>query len=72
MIDETERRRVTRGCLKFTRGTALAASIYEMRLLVQFIWGELTIEQVVGLADVQRAHVDRSGLSRKRTLVKLR
>lgn len=44
MMEEVERRRITRMCLRLTRGTALAANCYELRLLVQFIQGKLTID----------------------------
>jgi hypothetical protein len=54
MTDEVERRRVVRGCLRFTRGTAVAADGYELRLLVQFIQGKLTIDQVISLVDFTR------------------
>jgi hypothetical protein len=57
MTDEVERRRVVRGCLRFTRGTAVAADGYELRLLVQFIQGELTIDQVISLVDGRTVRV---------------
>lgn len=50
MTEEAERRRVVRGCLRLTRGTAWAADGYQLRLLVQFIQGKLTIDQVCSLA----------------------
>ena len=49
MKEEAERRRVVRGCLWLTRGTAIAADGYEIRLLVDFIQGRLTIDQVCRL-----------------------
>lgn len=49
MMDEAQRRQLVRGCLRLTRETAWAADGYEVRLLVQFIQGELTINQVCGL-----------------------
>jgi hypothetical protein len=55
MIDEVQRRRLVRVCLWMTRGTALAADGYELRLLVQFIQGRLTIDQVCDLVDNQPA-----------------
>jgi len=51
MMDEVARRRVVRACLWVTRGTAIAADRDELRLLVRFIWGELTIDQVCDLAN---------------------
>jgi hypothetical protein len=55
MLEEAQRRRVVRGCLRLTRGTSLAADLYEIRLLVQFIRGELAIEQVISLVDLRTA-----------------
>ncbi|WP_157886712.1 hypothetical protein [Hymenobacter sp. PAMC 26628] len=52
MIDsEAERRRVVCACLNVTKGTAIAADFYERRLLVQYVKGALTIEQVCSLLD---------------------
>ena len=53
MGDETQRRYLTRACLRLTRGTAIAADGYELRLLVQFIQGKLTIDQVCGLLEAR-------------------
>ena len=52
MIDEA-RRRAVQGCLRATRGTVLAADFYEMRLLVHYIQGSLTIDQVCRLLDAR-------------------
>lgn len=57
MIDEARRRYAVRGCLRVTRGTALAADFYETRLLVQYIQGRLTIDQVCALLDARPARV---------------
>ncbi len=51
MMEQIERRRVVRACLRVTRGTACAADYYEVRLLVEFIQGRLTIDQVCNLTD---------------------
>lgn len=49
MMEEIQRRSLVRGCLRLTKGTALAADGYELRLLVRFIQGALTIDQVCSL-----------------------
>ncbi|GAA4361400.1 hypothetical protein GCM10023185_28480 [Hymenobacter saemangeumensis] len=51
MINEEARRRAVQACLSLTKGPAIAASCYERRLLVQYIRGELTIDQVCRLLD---------------------
>ena len=60
MIDEARRRYVVRGCLRLTRGTALAADFYETRLLVHYIQGKLTIDQVCSLVDARPARLTAS------------
>ena len=52
---EAARRRVVRACLWATRGTAAAADGYEVRLLVRFIQGELTIDQVCSMVSARPA-----------------
>lgn len=51
MINEAQRRRTVRGCLRATKGTTLAADCYELRLLVHFIQGKQTLDQVWALLD---------------------
>lgn len=53
MITEARRRRAVHGCLQATKGTALAADYYELRLLVHYIRGELTIDHVCDLLDAR-------------------
>ena len=53
MTEKAQRRHLVRACLHLTRGTTLAADCYEMRLLVQFIQGEWTIDQVCELLDAR-------------------
>jgi hypothetical protein len=52
---ESQRRRLVRACLWVTRGTTIAADGYELRLLVDFIQGRLTIEQVCDLTNERAA-----------------
>lgn len=54
MMEELQRRRLVRACLWVTRGTACAANGYEVRLLVEFIQGRLTIDQVCSLTNERR------------------
>lgn len=51
MINEAQRRRAVQGCLRAMKGTTLAADCYEMRLLVQYIQGTQTIDQVCDRLD---------------------
>lgn len=53
---EVQRRRAVQACLSVTKGTPIAADFYERRLLVQYIRGTLTIDQVCGLLDARIAH----------------
>lgn len=57
MMEESQRRRLVRACLWVTRGTAYAANGYEVRLLVDFIQGRLTIDQVCSLVDNRAAYL---------------
>jgi len=52
---QQSRRRAVRGCLAVTKGTTLAADYYELRLLIHFIRGELSIDQVCSLLEVRAA-----------------
>lgn len=54
MMEELQRRRLVRVCLWITRGTACAADGYEVRLLVEFIQGRLTIDQVCSLTNERK------------------
>lgn len=55
MMEESQRRRLVQACLWVTRGTTIAADTYEVRLLVQFIQGRLTIDQVCSLTNERAA-----------------
>ena len=48
---DSQRRRAVKGCLSLTNGTSISANFYERRLLVHFIQGALTIDQVCALLD---------------------
>jgi hypothetical protein len=48
---EQSRQRIVRATLDFVSGTALYPSRYEQFLLVQFVRGNLTIDQVVQRVD---------------------
>lgn len=46
-LTQESRQRVVTAMVTFTRDTALAASAQELKLLEQFVQGELTIDEVL-------------------------
>jgi hypothetical protein len=51
MNSEQERREVVAAALSWTKTTALTPSLYEKRLLQQYIQGALTIDRVIELLE---------------------